>query len=192
MIDIGFYVKRGWPLALIFATVMAAFYFNHSVSTDYKNRIVLAEEELSAVKAEIALSQKRMDDYNRARTDLNEYHPYMYIKQDPQKLMDRLKSDAADYSVKLSDVQIDVPRFFKDRHNPETVILVKFQASFKGDYYKLGEFLEVFEKRPYLDRIEEVEAAISKPDGSELKMVIKGVLRVFDENVVEWCEEDGT
>ena len=171
---------------------MAAFYFNHSVSTDYKNRIVLAEKELSSVKAEITLSKKRMDDYNRARTDLDKYRLYMYVKQDPQKLMDRLKSDASDYDIKLSDVQIDVPRFFKDRHNPETVILVKFQASFKGDYYKLGEFLEALENRPYLDRMEEMNAAISRPDGSELKMMIKGILRVFNENIVEWCEENGT
>jgi|GEM_PF-3000489 len=192
MIDIGFYVKRSWPLVIIFATVMAAFYFNHSVSTDYKNRIVLAEKELSSVKAEITLSKKRMDDYNRARTDLDKYRLYMYVKQDPQKLMDRLKSDASDYDIKLSDVQIDVPRFFKDRHNPETVILVKFQASFKGDYYKLGEFLEALENRPYLDRMEEMNAAISRPDGSELKMMIKGILRVFNENIVEWCEENGT
>ncbi len=192
MIDIDFYIRKGWPLILIFISVAAAFYFNHSVSVDYKNRIALAEQELASIKAEISLSQKRVVEYHRARTDLNRYSVYMYTKQNPQKLMDRLKSDALDYSIKLSDIQIDVPRFFKDRYNPETVILVKFQASFKGDYYRLGKFLKSLEKRPYLDRIEEMNVAINKPDGSELKMIIKGILRVFDKNIVEWCEDNGS
>ena len=192
MIDIGFYIRKGWPLILIFISLAAAFYFNHSVSIDYKNRVALAERDLASVKAEIAMSQKRLDDYYRIRSELNSYSHYMYTKQDPQKLMDRLKADAIDYGVRLSDVQIDVPRFFKDRHNPETVILVKFRASFKGDYYRLGEFLKSLEERPYLDRVEEVNVAISQPDGSELKMMIGGILRVFDKNVVEWCEDNGT
>lgn len=192
MTEIGFYIKKGWPLFIILAVVAIALYFNHTISADYKGRIVFAEQELSSVKAEIALSQKRMVDYRSAIADLDSHLAYMYTKQDPQKLMDRLKSDASDYGVQLSDVQIDVPRFFKDRYNPETVVLVKFQASFKGDYYRLGEFLEAFEKRPYLDRIEDMNVAINKPDGSELKMNIKGILRVFDKNIMEWCAEYGT
>lgn len=192
MIEIGSYIRKGWPLILIFISVAAAFYFNHSVSLDYKSRIALAEQELASIKSEISLSQQRVDEYHRVRTDLNGYSHYMYTKQNPQKLMDRLKSDASDRGVKLSDIQIDVPRFFKDRYNPETVILVKFQASFKGDYYRLGKFLESFEKRPYLDRIEELNVAINRPDGGELKMIIKGILRVFDKNIVEWCEDNGS
>lgn len=192
MIEIGFYIRKGWPLIIILAVVAIALYFNHSISADYKNRIATAEQELSSIKAEITLSQKRMDDYRSAIADLGSYIPYMYTKQDPQKLMDRLKSDAADYKVQLSDVQIDVPRFFKDRYNPETVVLVKFQATFKGDYYRLSEFLEALEKRPYLDRIEDMNVAINRPDGGELKMDIKGILRVFDKNITEWCDEYGT
>jgi len=192
MIEISFYIRRGWPLLLIFISVAAAFYINHSVSADYKSRIVLAEQELASMKTEIGLSQQRADEYHRLRTNLNRYSYYMYTKQDPQKLIDRLKSDASAHNVKLSDVRIDVPRFFKDRHNPETVILVKFHASFTGGYFELGEFLEDLEKRPYLDRIEEMNVAIDKPDGSKLKIVIKGDLRVFDKNIVEWCAEDGT
>ncbi len=192
MTEIGFYIKKGWPLFIILVVVAIALYFNHSISADYKGRIVVAEQGLSSVKAEIALSQKRTNDYRSAIADLDSHLAYMYTKQDPQKLMDRLKSDAADYRVQLSDVQIDVPRFFKDRYNPETVVLVKFQASFKGDYYRLSEFLEAFEKRPYLDRIEDMNVAINKPDGSELKMNIKGILRVFDKNIMEWCAEYGT
>lgn len=192
MIEIGFYIRKGWPLFIILAVVAVALYFNNSISADYKSRIAAAEQELSSVKAEIALSQKRMDDYHEAIEDLNSSLAYMYTKQDPQKLMDRLKSDAADYKVRLSDIQIDVPRFFKDRYNPGTVVLVKFQASFKGDYYRLGEFLEVIEKRPYLDRIEDMNVAINRPDGGELKMSIKGIFRVFDKNIMEWCTEYGT
>ncbi|UCE66603.1 MAG: hypothetical protein JSU85_00890 [Candidatus Zixiibacteriota bacterium] len=192
MIEIAFYIRKGWPLILIFISVAAAFYFNHSVSLDYKSRITQAEQELASVKEEISLSRQRMDEYHRVRTDLDGYSHYMYTKQNPQKLMDRLKSDASQHGVKLRDIQIDVPRFFKDRHNPETVILVKFQASFQGDYYRMGRFLQSLEKRPYLNRLEELNVAINRPDGSELKMIIKGILRVFDKNIVEWCAENGT
>ena len=191
MSELRFYISKGWPLALVIIAVGAAFYFNNSVTGDIDNRIAQAQTQLSELRKEISLAQQRTIDYNQSRAAMGEYTDYLFSKDDPQKLIDRLEMDASGFDVRLSDIQIDVPRFFKDRDNQETVVPVKYQASFEGDYYALGEFLRLFEKRPYLKSIEKIDTILETSDGDILQMTVWGYFRVFDENVIEWCQNDG-
>jgi hypothetical protein len=192
MSELGFYIRKGWPLLIITAAVAAAFYINNSITGKIDHQIRLAQTQLSELKAEIALTQKRVGDYNESRAAIKQYADYLFTKEDPQRLIDRLEADALSFDVRLSDIQIDIPGFFKDRENSETVIPVKFQASFTGDYFNLGKFLKELEKRPYLEEIERMETVLKTPDGEKLQMNISGSFRVFDENIMEWCLNDGT
>lgn len=192
MSEFGFYIRKGWPLLFIILAVAGAFYLNSSVTEDIDNRTDLAQARLTELKSEIARIQKRVGDYNESRAAIKQYSDYLYTKQDPQKLIDRMESDASSFNVRLSDIQIDLPRFFRDRENPETVILIKYRAVFVGDYYDLGEFLKVLEKRPYTDDIEKLATALKTPDGNKLEMTVSGTFRVFDGKILEWCLNDGT
>lgn len=191
MNELGFYIRKGWPLLIIAAAVAAAFYINDSITGDIDHQIGLAQKQLSELKAEIALTQKWVGDYDESRAAIKRYSDYLFTKQDPQKLIDKLESDALSFDVRLSDIQIDLTRFFSDRDNPETVTLVKFQAAFRGDYFDLGKFLGELEDRPYLDRIERTEVTSMGPDGENLQMTISGTFRVFDEKIIKWCLNDG-
>jgi len=191
MSELRFYISKGWPLALVIIAVGVAFYFNSYITGDIDNRIARAQSQLSELRKEISLSQQRTKDYNKSRAAMEEYTDYLFSKDDPQKLIDILELDASAFDVKLSDIQIDVTRFFRDRDNPETVIPVKYQASFEGDYYALGKFLELFEKRPYLQSIEKIDTILKTSGGDILQMTVWGSFRVFDENVIEWCRNDG-
>jgi hypothetical protein len=190
MTEFGFYLRRGWPLAIIFAVAVAAFYINHTITAGYKNKISVAERELAAMKMEIALSPQRADEYLRAKAVLSTYLEFMHVKNEPQMLIDRVESDALIYHVKLNDVQIDIPKFFKDRSDSRTIVPVTFQAAFTGGYFNMGKFLGEFEKRPYLHRIDEANVTANSPDGTEIKLTIKGALRIFDKSIVEWCMDN--
>ena len=72
MSELGFYIRKGWPLPLMAILAAAAFYINHSLMTDYKDRIAIAEKELSSMKTAIDLSRKRAEDYNRIKSEMND------------------------------------------------------------------------------------------------------------------------
>jgi hypothetical protein len=192
MSELGFYIRRGWPLLIIAAAVTAAFYINNSITGKIDHQIRLAHTQLSELKAEIAQTQKRVGDYNESRAAIKQHADYLFVKQDPQRLIDRLETDASDFDIILSDIQIDLPEFFKDRDKTDTVIPVRFKASFVGDYFNLGKFLKKLEKRPYLEKIENMDTVLKTPDGEKLQMNISGSFRVFDEKIIEWCLNDGT
>ena len=52
--------------------------------------------------------------------------------------------------------------------------------------------LFVLEESPYLEKIDETNIMPIPGGGQRVRVTIKGALRVFDNNLLEWCEIDGT
>jgi hypothetical protein len=192
MSDFRFYMKKCSPLLLMAAAVMGGFYINNSVKEGLRNELTTAQNELEAMQTDIDLSQQRMDDYNRALEDISGYSHFIFAENAPQKLIDRLKSDANGEKAVLSDFRFDIPEFIRARDNTETMALMRFHVSLTGGYYSLWNFIKTLEGRPYLESIEEMSLSAHNPAGSELKMDLKGSFRVFDKKMVEWCAGDGT
>lgn len=192
MSDLGFYARKCWYLAFIIVIVAGGFYVNDRLKSDLRNDLASAHKELKLMQVDIDMSAKRVEDYRKALSEISKYSNFIFAEDQPQELIDKLKSDATEYRVVLSDIQFDIPEFIKARDNTETMALMKFQASLIGGYYSLWEFIKTLESRPYLDQISEMNVSSHNPEGSKLKMELKGTFRVFDRNMVKWCVVDGT
>jgi len=138
------------------------------------------------------MSQERVINYRSAQDEIRSYTKWIHSEDNPQKLINNIREDASLHNVYLKDIEIDVPKFIQAKDNSELMTYMKFRAVYSGDYYSLGKYIISLEKSPYLENIDEVKIDLEPGSERQLRLSIKGALRVFDQKVKEWCTIDGT
>ncbi len=187
-----YYISKSWPLLALSVLAVLGFYYNFNRNVEFDTKIESAERELSNAVSELSLSKKRVDNYRNSRDEIQKFTKKMFPKGDPQRIIDNIREEASAHNIYLEDIEIDIPKFMTAREKLEMITFMKFKAVFSGGYYSLGKFILMLEESPYLEKIDETNIMPIPGGGQRVRVTIKGALRVFDNNLLEWCEIDGT
>ncbi len=149
------------------------------------NQIYGAVNSIESARVQLQNIQEYVDDFNASRSKISNFLPMLFQVDEPQALIDDLKSKAVNRGGRLADVQLDVPKFIEVRKNTDPVSIVPFKASFHGDFISLGKLLVDLEEAPYVQTISEVNLTNRDDSGTRLLMSIKGALRFFDNDLID-------
>lgn len=179
------HLKTGWPILMIFAIGLMGYMMYVNYKQETLNQIHRTRNSSESIQAQLRNVQEFVDAFIVSCSKISVYLPMLFPVDEPQTLIDDLKSKAVNRGARLADVQLDVPKFIEVRKNTDPVSIVPFKASFHGDFISLGKFLVDLEEAPYVQTISEINLTIREDSGTNLLMTIKGALRFFDNDLID-------
>lgn len=178
-------LRSGWPILIIFTFGLMGYFIYMNYLHETLNQIYRAVDSIENARLQLQNIQEYVDDFNASRSKISDFLPMLFPVDEPQALIDDLKSKAVNRGGRLADVQLDVPKFIEVRKNTDPVSIVPFKASFHGDFISLGKILVDLEEAPYVQTISEVNLTNRDDSGTRLLMSIKGALRFFDNDLID-------
>jgi hypothetical protein len=128
-----------WPAAVTLAVIIMAYYVHAGYEVRLADRSAEVEESISEINDKLSGSQAAIDDYLAARERIRPYLLSLYPVNNPDSLIEDIKSRAVSLKVRLADIRLDVPKFIQVRNREEAISIVPFEASFTGDFFLAGQ-----------------------------------------------------
>jgi Tfp pilus assembly protein PilO len=185
-------MKSAWSILILLGIGLIGYFTYVNYKLETLNQIYNTANSTERVRAQLQNIQEYVDAFIASRQEISGYLPMLFPVDEPQALIDDLKSKGAIRGVRMADIELDVPKFIKVRKDTDPVSIVPFKASFHGDFISLGKFLSDLEKIPYIQAISEMDLTARDDSGERILMSIKGALRFFDNELIDERVADAT
>lgn len=185
------YAAIFWPGLVIVLLLITGFYLHLDFKNSAESRLDIIKESIRKIEADLGNSQQLVDYYLASKQALKPYLSMMFPPVKPESLIEKIRNTAISHNVRMTNIQLDVPKFIEIRGKKEAVSIVPFEISFSGDFFSLGKFLNEFEKAPYLQSITEMGMANQADTGEIITLSIKGAFRFFQKETVKELTGDG-
>ena len=178
-------LKTWYPAVSIVVLFLAAYLWYENAKVEAMRQTAESAASVEKIQKDLANSQRIVEAYAESRERVSQYLSDIFPVNNPEALIDRLEADALSHGIRLADLEVDIPKFIEVRGKPEAISLVPFRASFAGDFFSLGKFLENLERAAYLHTITEFELSAESESGRRLSIRLAGALRFFDIELVK-------